>query len=120
MQTYIFACSICIYGGGNRRQQIDIVTRGVEIVIGETFCDFFKILYHIGKITSIPYITFGGVGKTSDNASTCVYVMYLTVNISGFAVFLLFSYCPLLYSPHQHPLHIPLLSQPLQVDLMIC
>lgn len=26
-------CSVCVYGGGNRREQISICTRGVEIVV---------------------------------------------------------------------------------------
>ena len=27
--------SVCIYGGGDRREQIDAVTQGVEIVVGK-------------------------------------------------------------------------------------
>ena len=32
---YSFLCSLCVYGGGNRREQINKVGKGVEIVIGE-------------------------------------------------------------------------------------
>ena len=33
--SYLFSFSLCVYGGGNRREQIKNVEKGVEIVIGE-------------------------------------------------------------------------------------
>ena len=30
--------SVCVYGGGSRREQVKIVSKGVEIVIGESSC----------------------------------------------------------------------------------
>ena len=32
--TALFLYSVCVYGGGNRKEQVKIVSRGVEIVIG--------------------------------------------------------------------------------------
>ena len=31
LMLYIY--SVCVYGGGNRREQVDVVTKGVEIII---------------------------------------------------------------------------------------
>ena len=45
---YLWKCnlyySICVYGGGDRRHQIDNITSGVEIVIGELCMFFFFFL----------------------------------------------------------------------------
>ena len=30
---FIFLASICVYGGGNRKQQINLIMAGVEIVV---------------------------------------------------------------------------------------
>ena len=29
----VYTFSVCVYGGGNRREQINIVTKGVEIIV---------------------------------------------------------------------------------------
>ena len=31
----VICCSLCVYGGGDRKQQIDKVNKGVEIIIGK-------------------------------------------------------------------------------------
>ena len=30
---HVSFCSVCVYGGGNRREQVNIVAEGVEIII---------------------------------------------------------------------------------------
>ena len=30
---FVFINSVCVYGGGNRREQINVVTKGVEIIV---------------------------------------------------------------------------------------
>ena len=32
----LLVCSVCVYGGGDRKSQIDSVKKGVEIVIGQS------------------------------------------------------------------------------------
>ena len=32
--VYVSVISVCVYGGGSRREQVNIVSKGVEIVIG--------------------------------------------------------------------------------------
>ena len=45
---FLYCCSsVCIYGGGNRRQQISVVEKGVDIVIGKSFVIFF--CFHSNK-----------------------------------------------------------------------
>ena len=44
---YSFLCSLCVYGGGNRREQINKVGKGVEIVIGEIVQKLLGFFPHI-------------------------------------------------------------------------
>lgn len=31
--VFLLLCSVCVYGGGNRREQVKVVTDGVDIII---------------------------------------------------------------------------------------
>jgi len=33
---FLLVCSVCVYGGGDRKSQIDSLRKGVEIVIGQS------------------------------------------------------------------------------------
>jgi superfamily II DNA/RNA helicase len=33
LNGHVSFCSACVYGGGSRREQVNIVTEGVEIII---------------------------------------------------------------------------------------
>lgn len=35
---FLLHYSLCVYGGGDRKQQIQVINRGVEIVIGKADC----------------------------------------------------------------------------------
>lgn len=35
MYIFLLQYSLCVYGGGDRRQQIQVINKGVEIVIGK-------------------------------------------------------------------------------------
>ena len=60
--TYVF--SVCVYGGGSRRKQIDVVTKGVEIVVAtpgrlndlirSEFIDVTSVSY-LMYVMSVPY-----------------------------------------------------------------
>lgn len=40
--------SVCVYGGGSRKGQIQVVQKGVEIVIGDEIVNkYYNALYHI-------------------------------------------------------------------------
>ncbi|GLV32989.1 uncharacterized protein CBL_10336 [Carabus blaptoides fortunei] len=58
--------AVCVYGGGNRREQVDIVTRGVEIVIATPgrLCDL-TLAGHI-KLKSITYLVLDEADRMLD------------------------------------------------------
>ena len=59
---YMCTCmcsSLCVYGGGDRRQQIQEINKGVEIVIGKWYCKritraHFFSLFFVCILTATP------------------------------------------------------------------
>lgn len=49
-------CSVCVYGGGSRKGQIQVVQKGVEIVIGESKnASLSSIVFQLTTVVSVPH-----------------------------------------------------------------
>ena len=49
-------CSVCVYGGGNRREQINIVTKGVEIIVATPGRLNDLVMNNIVNVKSVTYL----------------------------------------------------------------
>lgn len=53
---------MCVYGGGNRREQIKVVTAGVEIIVATPGRLNDLIMNDIVNVTSVTYLV-GSAGR---------------------------------------------------------
>ena len=51
-----FCFSICVYGGGNRREQIKVVTKGVEIIVATPGRLNDLVMNGIVSVSSVTYL----------------------------------------------------------------
>ena len=49
-------CSVCVYGGGNRREQINVVTKGVEIIVATPGRLNDLVMHNIVNVKSVTYL----------------------------------------------------------------
>ena len=62
--TYVF--SVCVYGGGSRRKQIDVVTKGVEIVVATPGRLNDLIRSEFIDVTSVSYLVLDEADRMLD------------------------------------------------------
>lgn len=48
--------SVCVYGGGNRREQINVVTKGVEIIVATPGRLNDLVMNKIVNVKSVTYL----------------------------------------------------------------
>ena len=53
---YIVPYSVCVYGGGNRREQINVVTKGVEIIVATPGRLNDLVMNNIVNVKSVTYL----------------------------------------------------------------
>ena len=82
--------STCIYGGGNRRQQIDIVNKGVEIVIGKLTIFHLRIFHTCEAICSSNTYSAQSVFQWP------LFLIMLAYNIVGHCKYIIILWCILI------------------------
>lgn len=64
--VFFIDCSVCVYGGGNRREQIDIVTKGVQIVIATPGRLNDLVMAGVIDVSSITYLVLDEADRMLD------------------------------------------------------
>nr|QOS47394.1 DEAD-box DDX43 [Locusta migratoria] len=58
--------SVCVYGGGNRREQVNVITKGVEIIIATPGRLNDLIMSNVIDVTSITYLVLDEADRMLD------------------------------------------------------
>ena len=55
-RIFLLFNSVCVYGGGNRREQINVVTKGVEIIVATPGRLNDLVMNKIVNVNSVTYL----------------------------------------------------------------